>query len=212
MNDVIKIEEKNGIPTVNARDLHVYLEVGRDFSSWIKQRIEKYAFAEGVDFTKALTGSGELIQSGITRSIEYFLSIDMAKELCMVENNDQGQLARRYFIMIEKAYRKSEAGKMMIRNKSKEVRVSFTDSLQEHGYTKKHHYIQTTKQMRNKLGIEKSKDDMSKIELKKVMAAELLSEINIEQADAFGYPEVNPICVESCQAVIMATELKRQIA
>ncbi len=57
MNELIKIENQGGKETVNARDLHDFLEVGRDFTNWIKQRIEKYAFIEGVDFTPILAKS-----------------------------------------------------------------------------------------------------------------------------------------------------------
>ena len=49
--DLIKIEEVNGVQFVDARGLHFKLEVGRDFNNWIKDRIEKYGFIEGKDFT-----------------------------------------------------------------------------------------------------------------------------------------------------------------
>lgn len=52
MNDLIKVEvHGDGVQTCNARDLHAFLEVGRDFTSWIKARIEKYQFVDGEDFT-----------------------------------------------------------------------------------------------------------------------------------------------------------------
>lgn len=56
MNEIIKLTAQNiGGETqqaVNARDLHSFLEVGKDFSTWIKDRIEKYGFVEDVDFVK----------------------------------------------------------------------------------------------------------------------------------------------------------------
>ena len=77
------------INTVNARDLHAFLEVGRDFSSWIKNRIEVYGFAESVDYvtTENLVrqNGGIKKHGGGRRSVEYLVSIDMAKELAMVE-------------------------------------------------------------------------------------------------------------------------------
>ena len=98
--------EINGIltKTVNARELHSFLEVGRDFSNWIKGRIEKYDFIENQDF---IVDSPNLAnqtegRGGDRRSIEYRITLDMAKELSMVENNEQGRLARRYFIQCEK--------------------------------------------------------------------------------------------------------------
>ena len=85
---------------VNARELHSYLEVGRDFSTWIKERIFKYDFIENVDFIH-VPKSGDGINTGF-QPIDYFISIEMGKELCMVENNEQGKTARKYFIECEK--------------------------------------------------------------------------------------------------------------
>lgn len=90
----------DNVNAVNARELHEKLGVGRDFSNWIKSRIEKYDFVEGTDFVVAKIGERE--SSGF-QPIEYFISLDMAKELSMVENNEQGRKARRYFIECEKA-------------------------------------------------------------------------------------------------------------
>jgi anti-repressor protein len=89
------------IDTVNARELHAFLEVGRYFANWIKARIDKYGFEEGVDYTVISrlpnSASGN---RGATK--EYFITLDMAKELAMVERNDKGKQARRYFIDCEK--------------------------------------------------------------------------------------------------------------
>ncbi len=97
------------LSTVNARELHAFLRVGRDFATWIKDRIEKYGFVEGEDYAVYCSpdlGSRENqgLISGANR-LDYYLAIDMAKELAMVENNPQGRQARRYFIAIEKQAR-----------------------------------------------------------------------------------------------------------
>lgn len=114
MHDLIKIQPHNiggqTIETVNARELHGFLGVGRDYTSWIKGRIEKYGFEEGVDFCSFLSestgnrsskgcafdsnemGNQASGRGGDRRSIEYHISIGMAKELAMVENNDQGRI------------------------------------------------------------------------------------------------------------------------
>jgi phage anti-repressor protein len=88
----------------NARHLHRYLMVGRDFSNWIKDRIEQYGFVAGEDFITI--GSPNLAnqkgRGGDRRSIEYHITLDMAKELAMVENNGQGRHIRRYFIACER--------------------------------------------------------------------------------------------------------------
>jgi phage anti-repressor protein len=96
------------VNAVNARELWIKLEVGRDFSNWIKDRIEKWNFKEGTDYTVAKIGDGE--SSGF-QPIDYFISLDMAKELSMVENNEQGRQARRYFIECEKVAKSAGATK-----------------------------------------------------------------------------------------------------
>ena len=91
---------------INARELHMKLENKRKFSDWIKQRIEHYKFIENKDFVTFhnFVKRGNDNNLG-TRLTEYFITIDMAKELCMVENNDIGRNIRRYFIETEKRYR-----------------------------------------------------------------------------------------------------------
>ncbi len=100
MEEIIKIEERNGQRAVNARELHQFLESKRDFSNWIKSRIEHYQFIKNQDF-EVFNKFGEN-PSGGRPQIEYAISLDMAKELCMVENNDKGRLARKYFIECER--------------------------------------------------------------------------------------------------------------
>ncbi len=90
------------IPTCNARDLHSALQVGRDFSNWIKDRIEQYGFIEGEDYSPNLARIPG--RRGQPR-IDYHLTLDMAKELAMIENNEIGRAVRRYFIQCEKALR-----------------------------------------------------------------------------------------------------------
>ena len=97
MNELIKVTEENGDQLVSARELHEFLEVGRDFSTWIKERIEKYHFEEGKDYSPIMGNS-----TNSRPRIEYVLKLDMAKELSMVENNEKGIQARRYFIECEK--------------------------------------------------------------------------------------------------------------
>jgi anti-repressor protein len=89
----------------DARDLHGFLLVGRDFSSWIKSRIDHFGFVEGEDYSPVLGNRSDSLP-GKPR-IEYHLTLDMAKELAMVENNDQGRQVRRYFIAMERQARES---------------------------------------------------------------------------------------------------------
>jgi len=96
--------------TVNGRKLHCYLEVGRDFSNWIKGRIEQYGFEEGIDYIVTLAKTGE--RRNIKKT-NYFVSLDMAKELAMVERTDKGREARRYFIECEKQIREPSPQKTL---------------------------------------------------------------------------------------------------
>ena len=103
MEELIKITEQDGRQAVSARELHQFLESKRDFSNWIKDRIEKYGFVENQDyevFAKFVENP-----NGGRPLTEYAISIDMAKELCMIENNERGKQARRYFIACEKKAR-----------------------------------------------------------------------------------------------------------
>jgi anti-repressor protein len=100
MNELIKIQEHNNQMLVDARELHAFLGSKQDFSNWIRNRIEKYGFIEGQDFT-SFNKIIEREKGGTTR-IEYALTTDMAKELCMIENNEKGKVARQYFIQKEK--------------------------------------------------------------------------------------------------------------
>lgn len=94
---------------VNARELHHLLGVGRDFSNWFKTRVEQYDFVEEQDYSPNLASGNN---QGLSRFIpghnrkDYSLSLDMAKELCLVENTEQGKKARRYFIEVEKLARR----------------------------------------------------------------------------------------------------------
>lgn len=95
------VGEIGGIPAnvCDARELHAYLGVGKVFAAWIQERIEKYGFEENRDFAVTVSKTGK--RSNVTRK-DYHLSLDMAKELSMVENNEQGRAARRYFIDMER--------------------------------------------------------------------------------------------------------------
>lgn len=90
----------------NARELHTFMGVLRDFTSWVKGRIRKFGFVEGIDFIIVKLDSPDLVNQvhgGDRKSVDYHLTLDMAKELSMVENNDKGREARRYFIACEKS-------------------------------------------------------------------------------------------------------------
>jgi anti-repressor protein len=87
----------DGIEMCNARDLYEFLGVNKNFSDWIKYRINQYQFVENVDF---VLDHKFVIKAGQRHpTTEYHLTLDMAKELAMVENTDQGRWVRQYFIL-----------------------------------------------------------------------------------------------------------------
>lgn len=88
------------IGIADARDLHNGLQVGRRYTTWIQNRISKYGFRDGVDYEKIVENQGSRNGEPDEPHI-YRLTIDMAKELAMVENNDRGRLIRRYYIWLE---------------------------------------------------------------------------------------------------------------
>ena len=123
MNELIKLQPQtiNGTPTetVNARELHSFLESKQDFSTWIKNRIEKYEFVENVDYL--LHKFMEQTPSGAKHKIDYFVSVSMAKELAMVENNDKGREARRYFIECEKKLNSTPSTQVQVVGKAEDA-------------------------------------------------------------------------------------------
>jgi len=88
----------------NARDLHKFLGVKRDFSTWINERVSEYEFIANLDYIEFSPNSGK---TGGRRRKDYHLTLDTAKELAMVERNDKGRQIRRYFIDCEKQLRNS---------------------------------------------------------------------------------------------------------
>ena len=123
MNELIKITERDGQRAVSARELHQFLEVGRDFSTWVKNRIEEYGFIEGQNYSLP-PEMGEQTSRGGHNKIEYVLTLDMAKELSMVEKTEKGKQARRYFIEMEKI---ALQDKLLPSNKNKDLQLELFD-------------------------------------------------------------------------------------
>lgn len=93
---------------VDARRLHDFLRIGKDFSTWFKDMID-YGFTEGQDFSPILGKS----LGGRPRT-EYAITLDMAKELAMLPRTEQGKKARRYFIAAENKLRDQEISKLRL--------------------------------------------------------------------------------------------------
>ncbi len=106
INDIVPIFESTINSkikkTINARELHQFLESKQEFSHWIKNRIEQCNFLENQDF---ITCSPNLSSNSVTHGghnrVDYHITLDMAKHLSMVERNNKGMEARQYFINCE---------------------------------------------------------------------------------------------------------------
>lgn len=102
MEELIKVQVKNDRQLVSARDLYKGLKIKTRFSLWVKQNFK--VFEEGQDFTSVVTTT-EVQNNGGTQRRElqdYLLTIDMAKELCMMSKTEKGKEVRKYFIQVEK--------------------------------------------------------------------------------------------------------------
>jgi anti-repressor protein len=99
----IRINNDSERITVSARELHDYLDASERYSSWIERMIQ-YGFSEGTDYIGCKTfntlAHQELDDAQIT--------IDMAKEICMLQRSEKGQIARKYFLQLEKDWNTPE--------------------------------------------------------------------------------------------------------
>lgn len=106
MNDLIKINYETEHPTVSARDLHEKLNIGTQYTKWF-ERMTEYGFSENVDY-KAISQKRLTAQGNETTYTEHQISIDMAKQICMIQRTPEGKKIRQYFIDLEKAWNTPE--------------------------------------------------------------------------------------------------------
>ena len=108
MDKIITIWQTGQGRAVSARELHEVLGVGKFFANWIRDRINEYEFRENIDY-QVIKGDMEFLPNSAKNKvgrpkIEYALTIGMAKELAMLENNEIGRKIRRQLIKIEEEY------------------------------------------------------------------------------------------------------------
>ena len=144
------------VPAVNARELHAYLESKQDFSNWINNRIKQYGFAENTDYL--LNKIIVQVPSGKKYKNEYFLTLDMAKELSMVERTDKGRTARRYFIDCEQRLYQLQQTK----DKNKVVNHQFTQLI----YTLKNTVLQQQAMMSRMVKLQEQSNQLQAQTLK----------------------------------------------
>ena len=102
MTELIKVTYDNDRPVVSARELHDFLEVKTAYKDWFPRMCE-YGFTEGQDFCSFLSES-----TGGRPAQDAALTIDMAKEICMIQRSEKGKQARQYFIQLEKDWNSPE--------------------------------------------------------------------------------------------------------
>ena len=106
MNELIKINYESDRPTVLARDLHEFLEVKTAYKDWFPRMCE-YGFAEGEDYCSFLSDRSDGLPGKPRQDAQ--LTIDMAKEICMLQRNEKGKQARQYFLQLERKWNSPEA-------------------------------------------------------------------------------------------------------
>lgn len=124
MNELIKINYENADrPTVMGRELHEVLEVKTKYADWFKRMCE-YGFAENTDFV-AISQKRETAQGNETTYNDHQLTIEMAKEICMIQRTDKGKQCRHYFLELEKAWNTPE----MVMGRALKIAQNQLDSL-----------------------------------------------------------------------------------
>lgn len=103
MDGLVKIKYESEHPTVMGRDLHEVLEVKTAYKDWFPRMCE-YGFVEGIDFSSFLSES-----TGGRPSVDHQLTINMAKEICMLQRTSKGKECRQYFLEIERKWNSPEA-------------------------------------------------------------------------------------------------------
>lgn len=120
-------EQDDGTVAVSGRELHEFLEIGTQYTKWF-ERMTEYGFEDKQDYLllsqKRLTNNPK---NPYAEYADHAMTIDMAKEVSMIQRNEKGKQARRYFIQIEKAWNSPE----MIMKRAMQIADRKIDDLQE---------------------------------------------------------------------------------
>lgn len=106
MNELIKINYDSDRPTVLGRDLHEALEIGTEYAKWF-ERMTDYGFSENIDYSPILTNRSDG-KAGKPKT-DHQLTIEMAKEICMIQRSEKGKQCRQYFIAVEEQFNNPQA-------------------------------------------------------------------------------------------------------
>ncbi|EKL5416899.1 antA/AntB antirepressor family protein [Campylobacter coli] len=176
--------ELQGAFPANVENLFCYLEVNSKFADWIKNRINQYDFIENQDYIIKEVFTGRRPRK------EYYVTLDMAKELCMVENNEKGRQARRYFIECEKRLKNLEQEKMQ--------KLAFHQSLGYKSQLKqqKEHYENKIKALKYDL------ENKKELSFKRKLSKEELLELRKILARDYGM-----ICIKEWEMSLVAEKI-----
>lgn len=138
VNELIPVYETDqSEKVVFGRELHQFLEVETRFNDWVERRTEKYGFIEGEDFSSIMSKT----PTGGRPSTDYIFKLDVAKEIAMVENNEQGRKVRKYFIEIEKRFKQLAVAQPQLPQNYKEALIALV------GQVEKNEILETEKLM-----------------------------------------------------------------
>ena len=207
-NNLIPVRvNKQGEQTVDGRELHAFLQLDTPYAKWFSRMLE-YGFEENVDYI-TVGQKCPIANGGYQIRINHTITLDMAKELCMIQRNEIGREARRYFIAIEKAYKSYAVARAL----SKEARRTLTDEIRDcipdsphkrfayKNFTDlvyKSIYGKNCKQLKTELGLSKDdnlRDVFSKEELEVIETREDLVRTLVKSG--YSYNEIKLILAKS---------------
>ena len=107
MNELLRVNYDSDRITLSARELHEFLEVSTRYNDWIKRMVE-YGFNENIDY-RAITQKRVTAQGNETTYNDHEITLDMAKEIAMIQRSEKGKQIRQYFLELEKKWNSPEA-------------------------------------------------------------------------------------------------------
>jgi anti-repressor protein len=123
MKELIKINTNENDITLSGRELHEFLEIKTEYKKWFSRMIE-YGFTENVDYQRVTQKCPTL--GGVQEIVDHEIKLDMAKEIAMIQRNEKGKQARKYFLEVEKAWNSPE----MIMKRALEIANKRVENLQ----------------------------------------------------------------------------------
>ncbi len=107
MNELLKVNYDNERITLSARELHEFLEIKTKYKDWFP-RMCTYGFDENVDY-RAMAQKRATAQGNETTYVDHEITLDMAKEIAMIQRSEKGKEVRQYFLELERRWNSPEA-------------------------------------------------------------------------------------------------------